>query len=427
MQSVTLGFPFSFQDDRLPGNRRGSGIIGMVRSVDWSVSRSTRESRIGACSVQLMKLSNVTSGRWCRSSSLVGWYIFRTCVWRPLRFVARLRSLPRARLRRGQTKPTPTNASRSTSRGKKKGPRDVFERSSSKLRSHWRSGPPFARTFARRTERNERLPCRQSLSHRRDASETRRFTPFTLNSRRERELFSSRGRGFVLPVKMRSPAACSTRRVRGATFDEDEPSIVALSFSEANSTTCHCHCPSSSCDAFGKDDGTPSPPAPTAACDLCERLRGQTGGCYDPVDAIWTGDGHHHVADRSSRQKRDKNDPLANDSEAVVGKRDRTLRCDRTSLRESSARCASSVVRWISAVRFHGDFKSTEWRSLLWIVLLILAVPDLAAAHDTATGPSNRGEYALSSLLCSSRFAFRKGQIINICIFFPAKFNSLNR
>lgn len=198
-------------------------------------------------------------------------------------------------------------------------------------------------------------------------------------------------------MKMRSPAACYARRLRGATFDEDEPSTVALSFSEANSTTCHCHCPSSSRDAYAKDDGTSSPPAPTAACDLCERLRGQTGGCYDSADAIWTGDGH--VADRS-RQKRDKNDPLANDAEAAVGKRDRTLRCDRTSLRESSARCASSVVRWIFAVRFHGDFKFTEWRSLLWIVLLILAVPDLAAAHDTAAGPSNKGEYApFSSIL----------------------------
>lgn len=112
--------------------------------------------------------------------------------------------------------------------------------------------------------------------------------------------------------------------------------------------------------------------------------------------ATWTGDGH--VADRAARQKREQNDLLANDSaEVIVGKRDRTLRCERTSLRESSARCASSVVRWIFAVRFHGDFKSTDWRSLLWIVLLILAVPDLAAAHDTAIGPSNRdgGKYAL--------------------------------
>ncbi|XP_011696536.1 PREDICTED: insulin-like receptor [Wasmannia auropunctata] len=192
---------------------------------------------------------------------------------------------------------------------------------------------------------------------------------------------------------MKSSAACYTaRRLRGATFDEDVPSIVASSFSEANSTTCHCQCPSSSCGAFEKDDGVSFLPSPvtTTACDLCVRLRGQTS--YDSVDAIWTpGDGSH-VADRSSRRKRDKNDSPANDSsEATVGKRgNRTLRCDRTLLRESSARCASSVVRWIFAGRLYGDFKLTEWRRLLWIVFLILAVPDFAAAHDTAIGRSNK-------------------------------------
>ncbi|KYN02365.1 hypothetical protein ALC62_06745 [Cyphomyrmex costatus] len=191
---------------------------------------------------------------------------------------------------------------------------------------------------------------------------------------------------------MKSSAACYTRRLRGATFDEDEPSIVAASFSEANSTTCHCHCPSSSCGAIEKDDGIsflPSP-APTTACDLCERLRGQTG--YKSVNAVWTGDGY--VADRS-RRKRDKNDLLANDSETTVGKRDRTLRCDRTPLRESSAKCASNVVRWIFSVKFYSNFKSTEWRRLLWIILLILTVPDLATAHDT--GPNNGGKYTFFS------------------------------
>ncbi|XP_011864735.1 PREDICTED: insulin-like receptor isoform X2 [Vollenhovia emeryi] len=183
---------------------------------------------------------------------------------------------------------------------------------------------------------------------------------------------------------MNFSGACHARRLGSV---DESSTVAALSSSEANFSTCHCHCPSSSCGAFEKDDGVSSlpSPAPATACDLCERLR----GCYDSVDATWTGDSH--VAHRSSRRKRDKNDSLANDSGAIVGKRDRTLRRDRTPLRESSARCASSVVRWIFAVRFHRDFKLTEWRKLLWIVLLILAVPDLAAAHDAAnSGPSNR-------------------------------------
>lgn len=186
---------------------------------------------------------------------------------------------------------------------------------------------------------------------------------------------------------MKSSATCYARRLRGTSFDEDEPNIVALSSSEANSI-CHCHYSSSSCSAVEKDDGVLSLPSPApTACDLCERLRGQTGGCFESVNAIWTGDSH--VVDRSSRRKCDTNDLRANNSEATVEKRDRTLRCDRTPLRESSAKCASNVVRWIFTVRFYGDFKSTEWRRLLWIVLLILAIPNLAAAHDTI-GPSNR-------------------------------------
>lgn len=204
---------------------------------------------------------------------------------------------------------------------------------------------------------------------------------------------------------MKSSAAYYARRPRGAMFDEDESGNVVASFlSEANSTTCHCHCSSSSCDAFEKDDGILSSlpsSALTTACDLCERLRGQPGGCYDSGDVIWTGDSH--VADRPSRRKRDENDLQANDSEAIVGKRDRTLRCDRTPFRESSARCASSVVRWIFAIRFHGDSKSIEWQRLLWIVLLILAVPDLAAGHrsNTNISRSNKdgGKYALLSFI----------------------------
>lgn len=328
-------------------------------------------------------------------------YIFRTCVWRP-----RLRSLPRGheevkRSRRRQTHHGQRREGKKRRRLRATCLRAIVVEAAVAL-----TLGPSVRAYVRETNREVR---------RREAAVPREFVASKRCERNDATLYTelaesrfSRvwGRGSVLPVKMRSPAACYTRRLRGATFDkdEDEPSIVALSFSEANSTTCHCHCPSSSRDAFGKDDGTLT--TPTAACDLCERLRGKTGGCYDPAEAIWTGDSHH-VADRPSRQKRDKNDPLANDSEPVVEKRDRTLRCDRTSLRESSARCASSVVRWIFAVRFHGDFKSTEWRSLLWIVLLILAMPDLAAARSTPT-PKDGGEYALFFLPLG---------ILSICVF----------
>lgn len=217
-------------------------------------------------------------------------------------------------------------------------------------------------------------------------------------------------------VKMTSSAACHARRPRGVmTADEDGPtSRAARSFTEANSITCHCHCPSSSCGADEMDDSAPSAAPAATVCDLCERLRGQTGGRrYDSADATWTGDSR--AADRTSWRKRDKNDSLASAARANGGKRERTSRCDRTPLRESSARCASSVVRWILAVRHHGDFKSTVWRRLLWIVLLVLAVPDLAAAHDTAIGPNkDGGEYALfffspfspdvSSSICLSEY-----------------------
>ncbi|NP_001291521.1 insulin-like peptide receptor [Solenopsis invicta] len=186
---------------------------------------------------------------------------------------------------------------------------------------------------------------------------------------------------------MKSSAACYARRFGGVTFDENESSIVAPFLSEANSTTCHCHCP---CDAFERDDGASSL---STACDLCERLRGQTGRCYDSVDRVdrvdateWTGDSH--AADRSSRRKSDENDLSVNDSRVTVEKRDRTLKCDRTPLRESSARCASSVVRWIFAARFYADFKSIEWRRFLWIVLFIFAICNLAAANNIAIGPS---------------------------------------
>lgn len=199
---------------------------------------------------------------------------------------------------------------------------------------------------------------------------------------------------------MKSSAACYARRFGGVTFDENESSIVAPFLSEANSTTCHCHCP---CDAFERDDGASSL---STACDLCERLRGQTGRCYDSVDRVdateWTGDSH--AADRSSRRKSDENDLSVNDSRVTVEKRDRTLKCDRTPLRESSARCASSVVRWIFAARFYADFKSIEWRRFLWIVLFIFAICNLAAANNIAIGPSrNKGEnLAFDSLMSVS-------------------------
>ncbi|XP_036146603.1 insulin-like receptor [Monomorium pharaonis] len=192
-------------------------------------------------------------------------------------------------------------------------------------------------------------------------------------------------------MKMKSSATCYARRVGGATFDGNESSIVAPSYSEANSVTCHCHCLSSSCGVFEKDDGVSSLPSTsvslTTVCDLCERLRGQTSRRYDAVNATWTRDSH--AADRSgSRRILDKDD-LPNNLKAIVRKRDRTLRCEpnrRTPLRESSARSASSVVRWSFAARFHGGFKSTEWRWLLWIFFLILAVCNHVAADNT--GPN---------------------------------------
>lgn len=99
-----------------------------------------------------------------------------------------------ARLRRGQTKPTPTNAS--TSRGKKKTIRDVFERSSSKPVVTL-TLEPSARAYARGTDREKAARRRlrwfaKVAPHRRrrDASETRRFA---LNPRRV-VFFSSRKR-----------------------------------------------------------------------------------------------------------------------------------------------------------------------------------------------------------------------------------------
>lgn len=203
---------------------------------------------------------------------------------------------------------------------------------------------------------------------------------------------------------MKSPAfAC--RKNRSATFDVDEPHTLAASSSSSDTllvTRRYCHCPPI-CGAFEdtSNDASPQPPSEstsmsTTTCDLCERLRGQTDGCSDTMDAIRT---EEHFGQRDRR----KRDESANSRAKIVEKRDRTLRCDRLSRYESSsARCASSVVRWNHlAARFHD--KSTEWRRLLWIIFLVLLAssPDLAAAQkrNTTIGSNNRdgGEYIIFS------------------------------
>ncbi|XP_067209270.1 insulin-like receptor isoform X2 [Linepithema humile] len=183
-----------------------------------------------------------------------------------------------------------------------------------------------------------------------------------------------------------SPVACHARRFCGdAAFDEDGSSSAAFS-SETRSTAYYCHCLSSSDHdaAFEDADGASHLPTPTStmACDLCERLRGRTDGHFDLVDAIRTEDSR--MADWPSRRRRDENNSLTSDSKASGEKRDRTSRCDRIPLDESSARCASNVVRWKLASRLQA--KSTEWRRLMWIVFLLAMVsmvihPGLAAAQ----------------------------------------------
>lgn len=203
--------------------------------------------------------------------------------------------------------------------------------------------------------------------------------------------------------KMKSPAAC--RRIRGGAFDEDESCTSAAYTSSSSSsqarlvTRRHCHCPSSpsNCGIFEDASNVASSPqrssesTSTTGCDLCERLRGRTDGRSDMVDATRT---EEHFGQRDWR----KRDESANSRAKILEKRDRTLRCDRLPLCESSARCASSVVRWNHlAAKFHG--KSTDWRRLLRVVfLLFLALsPDLAAAQrrDAAVAPHNRdgGEF----------------------------------
>jgi hypothetical protein len=178
---------------------------------------------------------------------------------------------------------------------------------------------------------------------------------------------------------MKSPVACRARRFcDNAVFDEDGSSNAASS-SETRFATYYCHCLSSDHNAFEDVDGASSPLLTPMACDLCERLRGQTDGHFDLVDAIRTEDSR--VADRPSRRRRDENSSLTSDSKASGEKRDRTSRCDRVPLDESSARCASSVVRWKLASRLQA--KSTEWRRLVWIVFLlsIASIVHLAAAE----------------------------------------------
>ena len=383
-------YSFSFQVDRLSRYRREGRIISMVRSVHWSVSRFPINSRISnrcARSAHLMEPSGVMTCWWCQSFSIVDWYIAYVRV-RSLRLVVRPRSLSRGY--EGVKRSRQTYYGQRQEREKKRNLqrlRVIVVELVAALTLE-----PSGRSYVRKTNRQKRRrSCWLAASTAKRCERNVTLYPFYSEFAKNVESFFPIGkRSFILPVKMKSSATCYTRRLRGATFDEDEQNIVATSFWEVNSTTCHYHYPSSNCGAFEKDDGISFLPSPasTTACDLCERLRGQTG--YESVNAIWTGD--NHVADRS-RRKRDKNDLLTNDSKTTVGKRDRTLRCDRTPLHESSAKCASSVVRWIFSIRFYRDFKSTEWRRLLWIVLLILTVPDLAAAHDT--GLDNGGEYIL--------------------------------
>jgi len=129
-------------------------------------------------------------------------------------------------------------------------------------------------------------------------------------------------------------------------------------------------------------------PFAAATCDLCERLRGRTDGSSDPVDATRTEDDAPNDPPRR-KEREDKDSPKG---DSTLEKRDRTLRRDRVPAGESSARCASSVVRWNLAVRFQ-DKSTDKWRRIfLWVVLLILSsVPDLAAAQHfnsaAAIGP----------------------------------------
>lgn len=195
---------------------------------------------------------------------------------------------------------------------------------------------------------------------------------------------------------MKTPVACHARSYCGnAAFDGDRSGSAASS--ETRSATYYCHCLSSDHDAFEDVDGASTLPTPTLTmCDLCERLRGRTDGHFDLVDAIRTEDSR--MADRPSRRRCDENSSLTSDSKASGEKRDRTSKCDRIPLDESSARCASNVVRWKLASRLQA--KSTEWRRLVWIAFLLSIVsmvihPDLAAAEksrNTTVEPISKGK-----------------------------------
>lgn len=241
----------------------------------------------------------------------------------------------------------------------------------------------------------------------RDASETsRRFSLRILKicEKGTRVLDSSSSTESEIFGKMKSPAfAC--RKNRSVTFGVDEPYTSAASSSSSSETLLvtrrYCHCPSI-CGTFedSSNDASPQPPSgstsmSTTTCDLCERLRGQTDGCSDTMDAIRTED----FGQLNRPPMRRKRDESANSRTNIVEKRDRTLRCDRLSLYESSsARCASSVVRWNHlAAKFP---KSTEWRRLLWIIFLVLLAlsPDLAAAkksNTTIASNKDGGEYII--------------------------------
>ncbi|XP_020294237.1 uncharacterized protein LOC109859920, partial [Pseudomyrmex gracilis] len=182
---------------------------------------------------------------------------------------------------------------------------------------------------------------------------------------------------------MKSSAVCYT--FCGATFDEEHKmsTVASPSASEA-STTCHCHFSSPIRDGFDDEHGVfslPTSRSTTAPCDLCERLRGRTGGRFDLVNSTRTEDG---LTTNGFRSLRRKHENFMSASDAIVEKRDRTSRCERVPLYESSARCASSVVRWNFAIRFWDRWTITELeRKFLWIVFLILVISsDLASAQD---------------------------------------------
>lgn len=251
-----------------------------------------------------------------------------------------------------------------------------FEHRQNEPEACWRGNPVIAVDGQERCERNL---ATLFPSHSENSREANACTWLFSSSTDKRDF-----------GKMKSPAfAC--RKNCSATFSVGEPYASAASSSSLKTllVTCrYCHCPI--CGEFEdtSNDASPQPPSTsTTTCDLCERLHGRIDGCSDTVNAMRT---EEHFGQRDRRRKCDES---ANLRAKITEKRDRTLRCDRLPLYESSsARCASSVVRWnYLAARFYD--KSTKWRRLLWIIFLVLLAlsPDLAAAqkHNTIA-PHNK-------------------------------------